>query len=49
MGINMGAANYIRKLLIKIKSHIDMNILIVGDCNMPLSIITLNVNGLNAS
>ena len=22
---NMGAANYIRKLLIKIKSHIDMN------------------------
>ena len=34
---NMGAANYIRKLLIKIKSHIDMNTLIVGDHNTPLS------------
>ena len=34
---NMGAANYIRKLLIKIKSHIDMNTLIVGDLNTPLS------------
>ena len=33
----MGAANYIRKLLIKIKSHIDMNTLIVGDLNRPLS------------
>ena len=33
----MGAANYLRKLLIKIKSHIDMNTLIVGDLNMPLS------------
>ena len=28
---NMGAANYIRQLLIKIKSHIDVNTLIVGD------------------
>ena len=35
---NMGAANYIRKLLIKIKSHIDMNILIMGDINTPLSV-----------
>ena len=35
---NMGAANYIRKLLIKIKSHIDMNTLIV-DLNMSLSVI----------
>ena len=34
---NIGAANYIRKLLIKIKSHIDMNALIEGDLNMPLS------------
>ena len=34
---NMGAANYIRQLLIKIKSHTDMNTLIVGDLNMPLS------------
>ena len=34
---NMGAANYTRKLLINIKSHIDMNTLIVGDLNMPLS------------
>ena len=33
----MGAADSIRKLLIKIKSHIDMNTLIVGDLNMPLS------------
>ena len=33
----MGAANYFRKLLIKIKSHIDMNTIIVGDLNMPLS------------
>ena len=36
---NMGAANYIRKLLIKIKSHIDMNTLIVGDLNMLLTVI----------
>ena len=35
----MGAANYIRKLLIKMKRHIDMNTLIAGDLNMPLSII----------
>ena len=35
----MGAANYIRKLLIKIKSHIDMNTIIVGDLNTPLSVI----------
>ena len=35
----MGAANYIRQLLIKIKSHIDMNTLIVGDLNTPLSVI----------
>ena len=35
----MGAANYIRKLLIKIESHIDMNTLIVGDLNMLLSVI----------
>ena len=35
----MGAANYIRRLLIKIKSHIDMNTLIVGDLNVPLSVI----------
>ena len=34
---NMGPANYIRKLLIKIKSHIDMNTLLVGDLNTPLS------------
>ena len=34
---NMGAANYIRKLLIKIKSHIDMSTIIVGDLNTPLS------------
>ena len=34
----MGVANYIRKLLIKIKS-LDMNTLIVGDLNMPLSVI----------
>ena len=34
---NMGAANYLRKLLIKIKTHIDMNTLIIGDLNMPLS------------
>ena len=27
---NMGAANYISQLLIKIKSHINMNTLIVG-------------------
>ena len=33
----MGAANYMRKLLIKIKSHIDMNTLIVGDLNTPFS------------
>ena len=36
---NIEAANYIRQLLIKIKSHIDMNILIVGDLDMPLSVI----------
>ena len=35
----MGAANYIRKLLIKIKSNIDVNTLIVRDLNMPLSVI----------
>ena len=35
----MGAANYIRKLLIKIKSHIDMITFIVGDPNMPFSVI----------
>ena len=35
----MGAASYIRQLLIKIKSHIDMNTLIVWDLNMPLSVI----------
>ena len=34
---NMGASDYRRKLLIKIKSHIDMNTLIIGDLNMPLS------------
>ena len=34
---NMGGANYIRKLLIKMKSHIDMNTLIVGDLNTPLT------------
>ena len=33
---NMGASNYITKLLIKIKSHIDVNTLIVGDLNTPL-------------
>ena len=35
----MGTANNIRKLLVKIKSHIDMNTLIVGDLNTPLSVI----------
>ena len=30
----MGAAKYIRKLLIKIKSHIDMSTLIVGDLSV---------------
>ena len=35
----MGVANYISQLLIKIRSHIDMNTLIVGDLNMPLSVI----------
>ena len=35
----MGAANYIRQLLVTIKSHIDMNTLIAGDFNMPLSVI----------
>ena len=34
---NTGAADYIRQLIIKIKSHTDMNTLIVGDLNMPLS------------
>ena len=34
---NTGEANYIRQLLIKIKSHIDMNTLIVVDLNTPLS------------
>ena len=34
---NMGAYNNIRKLLIKVKSHIDMNTLIVRDLNTPLS------------
>ena len=34
---NMGTVNYIRHLLIKIKSHIDMNTLIVGDLNTPCS------------
>ena len=33
----MGSANYIRKLLIKIKSHINMNTLTVGHLNTPLS------------
>uniref|UniRef100_A0A452R9F6 Endonuclease/exonuclease/phosphatase domain-containing protein n=1 Tax=Ursus americanus TaxID=9643 RepID=A0A452R9F6_URSAM len=32
----MGAANYISQLLIRIKRHIDNNILIVGDINTPL-------------
>ena len=36
---NTGAANYIRKLLIKIMTHIDMNTLTAGDLNMPLSVI----------
>ena len=36
---NTGEANYIRQLLIKIKSHIDMNTLIVGDLKTPLSVI----------
>ena len=35
---NMGAANYIRQLLFKVKSHTDMNTLIVGDLNTPLSV-----------
>lgn len=35
----MGAANYIRQVLIKIKSHIDMNTLIVGYLNTPFSVI----------
>ena len=34
----MGAANYISQLLIKIKSHIDMNTLTVGDRNTLLSV-----------
>jgi len=36
---NMGAAIYISQLLTKIKSHIDNNMLIVGDLNTPLSAI----------
>ena len=36
---NMRAVNYIRKLLIKIKSHTDMNTLVVGDLNTPHSVI----------
>ena len=36
---NTGASNYIRKLLIKIKSHIDVNRLIVVDLKMSLSVI----------
>ena len=35
----MGAANYVSQLLIKIKIHIAMNTLIVGDINTPLSVI----------
>ena len=30
---NMGSTNYIRQLLVKIKNHIDMNTLIVGNLN----------------
>ena len=33
---NMGAANDIRQLLSNIKSHVDMNTLIVGDLNTSL-------------
>ena len=36
---NMGAANYISQLLIEIKSHIDMNTLIVGELNTLVSVI----------
>ena len=34
-----GAANHMGQLFIKIKSHIDMNALIAGDLNTPLSVI----------
>ena len=34
----MEATNYTSQLLIKIKSHIDINTLIVGDLNTPLSV-----------
>lgn len=34
---NIGAANYINQLLIKIKSHIDRNTFILGDLNTPLT------------
>ena len=36
---NMGAANCISQLLIKIKGHIDNNMLIAGHLNTPLSAI----------
>ena len=36
---NMGAANYIRKLLIRTEGHIDMTTFTAGDLNTPLSVI----------
>ena len=36
---NRGAARYTSQLLTRIKRHIDKNMLIVGDLNIPLSAI----------